>query len=68
MDRDEAGRAGATRATRDANDALLSKLAFDDTRDFEEAGRGLIAPLPDDGRVRGADGERPGPVALRVRS
>ena len=57
MDRDEAGRADATTATREANDALAATLAFEDTRDFDEAARGLIAPLPDDGRVRNADGE-----------
>ncbi|WP_037501126.1 alkyl/aryl-sulfatase [Solirubrobacter soli] len=54
--RDELGRADATPATRAANDALLGELPFEDTRDFEEAARGLIAPLPDEGRVRGADG------------
>ena len=54
--RDEAGRGEATRATREANEALAATLAWEDTRDFEEAARGLIAPLPDEGRVRGADG------------
>src|SRR6188474_2703563 len=54
--RDELGRADATQATRAANDALLGELPFEDTRDFDEAARGLIAPLPDEGRVRSADG------------
>ena len=49
-------RADATEATRAANEALASSLPFEDTRDFDEASRGLIAPLPDDGVVRGADG------------
>jgi linear primary-alkylsulfatase len=56
---DDAGRADATAATEAANEKLASSLAFEDTRDFDEAKRGLIAPLPDGGRVRGADG---GPV------
>lgn len=55
-ERDEAGRADATAATRAANDALATGLAWDDTRDFDEAGRGLIAPLPDEGRVSTVDG------------
>jgi len=54
--RDDMGRADATPATRAANDALLAELAFEDTRDFDEAARGLIAPLPDEGRVSSADG------------
>lgn len=36
----------ATQATRSANDALLTFLPFDDKTDFEDAKRGLIAPLP----------------------
>ena len=55
-DIDASGRAGASEATRAANDELAAKLAFEDTRDFDEAERGLVAPLPDGGRVRGADG------------
>jgi alkyl sulfatase BDS1-like metallo-beta-lactamase superfamily hydrolase len=54
--RDEHGRADASAATRAANAALAERLAWEDERDFEDAGRGLIAPLPDGGRVRGADG------------
>lgn len=38
----------ATEATRAANDALLTQLPFDDTSDFDDAKRGLIAPLPAD--------------------
>jgi len=34
-------------ATRAANAALAARLPFADTRDFEAAGRGLIAPVPD---------------------
>jgi alkyl sulfatase BDS1-like metallo-beta-lactamase superfamily hydrolase len=55
--RDDKGRADATAATGAANEELAEKLAFEDTRDFEEAERGLIAPLPDGGRVRNADGD-----------
>ena len=34
-------------ATRAANAAMASSLPFGDTRDFEAARRGLIAPVPD---------------------
>jgi alkyl sulfatase BDS1-like metallo-beta-lactamase superfamily hydrolase len=56
-ERDDKGRAGASKATLAANETLAEGLAFEDTRDFEEAERGLIAPLPDGGRVRNAAGE-----------
>lgn len=46
----------ATEPTRAANDALLSSLPFADRRDFEEADRGFIAPLPDDGVIKADDG------------
>ncbi len=46
----------ATAATRAANAALAASLPFEDRRDFEEAARGLIAPLPDGGVIRAADG------------
>ena len=49
-------RRDASAATRAANDALIGSLPFEDRRDFEEAGRGLIAPLPDGGVIRAADG------------
>jgi alkyl sulfatase BDS1-like metallo-beta-lactamase superfamily hydrolase len=49
-------RKDATRATKDANDRLLQELPFEDRRDFEEAERGFIAPLPDGGVIRGEDG------------
>lgn len=50
-------RRDATEATRAANAAMAAALPFEDRRDFEEAARGLIAPLPDGGVIRGADGE-----------
>lgn len=37
----------AEEATRTANAALAARLPFADTRDFEAARRGLIAPVPD---------------------
>ncbi len=49
----------ATDATRAANAELAASLPLEDRRDFEEAARGLIAPLPSDGVIRAADG---GPV------
>ncbi|SJZ36447.1 Alkyl sulfatase BDS1, metallo-beta-lactamase superfamily [Enhydrobacter aerosaccus] len=42
-------------ATRAANKAMAAKLPFGDTRDFEAAKRGLIAPVPD-GMVRTESG------------
>ncbi len=52
-------RGDATDSTRAANADMAAGLDFGDRRDFEEAARGLIAPLPDGGKVVGADG---GPV------
>ena len=37
----------AEAATRAANAAMAAKLPFADTRDFEAAARGLVAPVPD---------------------
>lgn len=37
----------ASRFTADSNRALLNELPFEDRRDFDEAGRGFIAPLPE---------------------
>ncbi len=42
-------------ATKAANEAFVAKLPFSDTRDFEAAQRGLIAPVPD-GVVRASSG------------
>jgi alkyl sulfatase BDS1-like metallo-beta-lactamase superfamily hydrolase len=39
-------RADATAATKAANSRLLDELPFSDTSDFDNAKRGLIAPLP----------------------
>jgi len=52
-------RAEASEATRAANAAMAAELDFADRRDFDEAARGLIAPLPGGGKVVGANG---GPV------
>ena len=46
MSQEQDPRNDATDATRQANDALLAELPFDDTSDFDDAKRGLIAPLP----------------------
>lgn len=48
-------RKDATAATKAANAALWQDLPFDDTRDFDDARRGLIAPLPGD-MIEGAAG------------
>ena len=49
-------RKDATAATKAMNDRLLKELPFEDRRDFEDAARGFIAPLPDGGVVRAEDG------------
>lgn len=48
-------RQDAAEATRQANAALLDRLPFDDTTDFENANKGFIAPLPGD-VIKSADG------------
>ena len=49
-------RRDATPHTKAKNDAVLSALPFEDRQDFEDASRGLIAPLPDGGTVIDASG------------
>jgi alkyl sulfatase BDS1-like metallo-beta-lactamase superfamily hydrolase len=46
----------ATGATKAANRALLDALPFADRQDFEDADRGLVAPLPDNGVIKDDDG------------
>lgn len=45
----------ATAATKAANDKLLNELPFDNTADFDDAKKGLIAPLPAE-TIRGEGG------------
>ena len=47
----------ATPATLAANAAVQKLLDFGDKRDFEEAVRGLLAPLPDNGVIKNATGQ-----------
>jgi hypothetical protein len=49
-------RRDATDATKAANRRMAASLPFEGRRDFDEAARGFIAPLPDGGVIRGADG------------
>lgn len=42
----------ATKFTKASNSEFLSKLPFEDRRDFEDAARGFIAPLPDRGVIK----------------
>jgi alkyl sulfatase BDS1-like metallo-beta-lactamase superfamily hydrolase len=42
----------ASEATKAVNGAVLDALPFEDRRDFDNAARGLIAPLPDGGVIR----------------
>lgn len=47
----------ASQATRAAHAALLEAYPFKDQQDFEDAKRGLIAPLPHDGEIKDAEGK-----------
>lgn len=49
-------RKDATDATRQSNAAVLKELPFGDTTDFDEATRGLIAPLPNGGQIKDSSG------------
>src|SRR5262249_12123806 len=46
----------ATVATRRANQEVLASLPFGDRRDFDEADRGFVAPLPGGGVIKADDG------------
>ncbi|MBO4334358.1 MAG: MBL fold metallo-hydrolase [Desulfovibrio sp.] len=46
----------ATEATRKAHAECVRGLDFKDMRDWEDAKRGFIAPLPDKGRITGSNG------------
>ncbi|WP_010586168.1 alkyl/aryl-sulfatase [Schlesneria paludicola] len=50
------GPKGATAATRQAQQKLAERLDFSDKQDFEDARRGFIAPLPNDGIVHDGQG------------
>lgn len=47
----------AAEATRKANDALLQELPFADKQDFEDARRGYVGPLKDDGLIKNEKGQ-----------
>jgi len=47
----------ASEATRAAHAALREVYPFKDQQDFEDARRGLIEPLPNDGEIKGAAGQ-----------
>ncbi|NLA35565.1 MAG: MBL fold metallo-hydrolase, partial [Actinobacteria bacterium] len=46
----------ASRHTRAANEAVRAALPFEDRTDFDDARRGFVAPLPNDGTVLRSDG------------
>lgn len=52
---DQDVRKGATAATKSANQTLLNTLPFADKSDFDDAKRGLIAPLPTEA-IKGPSG------------
>ena len=47
---------GATGATRDAQRRVLNELDFSDKQSFEDATKGFIAPLPNDGVIKNTKG------------
>ncbi|MBE2179357.1 MAG: MBL fold metallo-hydrolase [Chthoniobacterales bacterium] len=47
----------ASEATKKANAAMLAELPFGNKQDFEDAHRGFIAPLPDEGVVKNDKGD-----------
>ncbi|MDG4718210.1 MULTISPECIES: alkyl/aryl-sulfatase [Thalassospira] len=47
----------ATAITTAANKAVFDQLPFDNMDDFEDAARGFIAPLPDNGIIKDANGK-----------
>jgi alkyl sulfatase BDS1-like metallo-beta-lactamase superfamily hydrolase len=46
----------ATSYTAESNKAVLSDLPFENKQDFEDAQKGFIAPLPDNGIIKKSDG------------
>ncbi|WP_133139091.1 alkyl/aryl-sulfatase [Legionella genomosp. 1] len=46
----------ASSVTKNANDDLLNELPFNDKESFDNASKGLIAPLPDKGVIKNANG------------
>ncbi len=47
----------ATQATRDAQRHVLNELDFSDKQSFEDATKGFIAPLPNNGVIKNAKGD-----------
>ena len=47
----------ASAATRLANERFLSRLDFSDHQSFEDVAKGFIAPLPNKGVIKNADGD-----------
>ena len=46
----------ATKVTKAANAKLLKELPFEDKQDFADAKRGFVAPLPNKGVIKNAQG------------
>jgi len=46
----------ATLQTKQKNSAVLKELPFDNVQDFKDAAQGFIAPLPDNGIIKGKGG------------
>ncbi len=49
--------ADATKFTSEINQNVLKELPFDNVKDFEDASRGLIAPLPNNGVIKNDKGD-----------
>src|SRR5262245_14081969 len=53
----DSGPKPASDATKQANSKLLTELPFDNTEEFEDAQAGFLAPLPDNGVIKNANGD-----------
>jgi alkyl sulfatase BDS1-like metallo-beta-lactamase superfamily hydrolase len=58
----------ASEATVAANAAVLKELPFQDTLDFQDAMRGFIVPLPNNGAIASDEGMSPVPLKDDERS
>ncbi len=47
----------ATETTKAANEKVLETLPFSDKQDFKDTDKGFIAPIPNDGVIKGKDGK-----------
>ncbi|WP_273979427.1 alkyl/aryl-sulfatase [Vibrio parahaemolyticus] len=54
---DPKGAKPATKTTISANQSVIKNLPFNNKQDFKDANRGFIAPLPNNGQIKNANGD-----------